>query len=141
MKLDNKRVLIEEGMSSEPLKVKLVLILFLFYRQHFLTGNEYPDLKFWFQGFWLEFQSKTFYLEETKTMIFKKITQRKVFHFTDQLLVYSIMTFQAKFSSKEKLIPMFEVTYTCDQYCSRRNFYYFLSFNYSQMISHFEMYW
>lgn len=83
-----------------------------------LTGNEYPESEALISRFlWLEFQSKTFSLEETKNYdILKDYTKKGVSHFTDELLKHRILvenTFQTKFRQcKESFIPMFEVKHT-----------------------------
>lgn len=117
-----------------------------------LTGNEYPEAEALISRLlWLEFQSKTFTLEETKNYdILKDYTKEGVSHFTDQLLVHRSLvekTFQAKFRQcKENFIPMFDVKHTrvvsnlAVLGCIYEIFKDIISFpfNYSQMIGHFE---
>lgn len=117
-----------------------------------LTGNDYPESEALISRLlWLEFQSKTFTLEETKNYdILKDYTKKGISHFTDQLLVHRSLvegTFQAKFRQcKENFIPMFEVKHTRvinnlavigATYAIFKDIISF-PFNYSQMISHFQ---
>lgn len=117
-----------------------------------LTGNDYPESEALISRLlWLEFQAKTFTLEETKNYdILKDYTKKGISHFTDQLLVYRSLverTFQAKFRQcKENFIPMFEVKHTrvISNLAVLGSIYEIFKdiisfpFNYSQMIGHFE---
>lgn len=83
-----------------------------------LTGNEYPESEALISRLlWLEFQAKTFSLEETKNYdLLKDMTKKGISHFTDDLLVYRGL-YEEKFKSKyrmckENFTPLIEVQHT-----------------------------
>lgn len=83
-----------------------------------LTGNECPESEALISRLlWLEFQAKTFSLEETKNYdILKDMTKKGISHFTDDLLIHRAL-FEEKFKSKyrmckENFTPLIEVQHT-----------------------------
>lgn len=117
-----------------------------------LTGNEYPESEALISRLlWLEFQSKTFTLEETKKYdILKDYTKQGVSHFTDSLLVNRVLVelnFKSKFRyTKEKFINQFEVKHTrviSNLAVLGATYEIFkdvisFPFNYNEMIMHFK---
>ena len=117
-----------------------------------LTGNEYPESEALISRLlWLEFQSKTFTLEETKNYdILKDYTKKGVSHLTDSILKHRSLvatTFKSKFrDTKEKFIDQFEVKHTrvisnlavlSATYAIFKDVITF-PFTYNEMIKHFE---
>lgn len=83
-----------------------------------LTGNEFPESEALISRLlWLEFQAKTFSLEETNNYdILKEMTKRGISHFTNDLLIHRAL-FEEKFKSKyrmckENFTPLIEVQHT-----------------------------
>ena len=117
-----------------------------------LTGNEYPESEALISRLlWLEFQSKTFTLEETKKYdILKDYTKQGVSHFTDSLLINRSLVelnFKSKFRhTKEKFIDQFEVKHTrviSNLAVLGATYEIFkdvvsFPFTYSEMLKHFE---
>lgn len=117
-----------------------------------LTGNEYPESEALISRLlWLEFQSKTFTLEETKNYdTLKDYTKKGVSHLTDSILKHRSLvatTFKSKFrDTKEKFIDQFEVKHTrvisnlavlAATYAIFKDVITF-PFTYNEMIKHFE---
>lgn len=83
-----------------------------------LTGNEYPESEALISRLiWLEFQAKTFSLEETINYdILKDLTKKGISHFTDELLNHRTLfvdNFKSKYRKcKENFTPVIEVQHT-----------------------------